>query len=73
MTNKAFGAGVLVAIIAAMALASKLDASEAQLSHDRYCENVVIWETQARQGIHPHDRNGYPDYKGIAEQHCPAR
>ena len=71
MTSKAFAAGVLVAIVAAMALASKLDADEAQRSHTRYCENVVLWEAQARQGISPYDRHGHPDYDGIAEQHCP--
>lgn len=73
MTSKEIAAITALAIVAAMALVSKLDASESVRSHDRYCENVVIWQAQARQGIRPHDRNGHPDYDGIAEKHCPAR
>lgn len=73
MSKRALGAVALAAIVAAMLLAAQGDAAEAERSHIRYCENVALWETQARQGVDPHNRHGHPDYDGIADQHCPAR
>lgn len=71
MTSRTFGALALAAIVAAMALAGRLDADEQQRQHAQYCDNVALWQHEAALGISPYDRAGHPDYDGIAVEHCP--
>jgi len=61
----------LTAIIGSMIVASNLDASDNERMHRQYCQEVAVWAAEAARGIDPHHRTGVPDYRGIAEEHCP--
>jgi len=71
MSSRTYGALALAAIVAAMLFAAHGDAAEAERVQMRYCENVVTWRVQAARGVDPLRRHGHPDYKQIAEAHCP--
>jgi len=61
----------LAAIIGSMIVASKLDASDKERMHRKYCQEVAVWEAEKARGIDPLDRTGHPDYRGNAAEVCP--
>ncbi|MFI8748817.1 hypothetical protein ACIGG6_02260 [Vreelandella lionensis] len=61
----------LAAIIGGMIVASKLDASDKERMHRKYCQEVAVWEAEKARGIDPLDRTGHPDYRGNAAEVCP--
>ena len=40
------------------------DIDELAAQQDQYCEMVSIWKADARKGIAPEQRNGWPPYQG---------
>lgn len=36
-----------------------------------YCEGAITWAEEAARGVPPEQRIGQPDYRGIADEHCP--
>lgn len=61
----------VAALLALVAWASRHDAEVEQASLQNYCELVAMWQYDASLGIEPFQRNGQPDYRGIAAEHCP--
>ncbi len=71
MRARTLSVAALVAIIASMVLAANLDASSAEQLHETYCAEVAVWQAEEARGVEPLERTGMPDYRGIAEEHCP--
>ena len=71
MPTKTLSVAALVVIIGSMVLAANLDAADEQSLHQGYCTEVAVWQAEEARGIDPLDRVGHPDYRGIAEDHCP--
>ena len=71
MTARALSLIALAAIIGSMIVASKLDASDSERLHRKYCQEVAVWSAEAARGIDPHHRTGHPDYRGNAAEICP--
>lgn len=71
MTARTLSVAALVVIVASMVLAANLDASSSEQLHQAYCKEVAVWQAEEARGIDPRHRTGHPDYRGIAEEHCP--
>ena len=71
MNKKTLSAIALMVLGLSMVLAANLDASSAEQLHETYCAEVAVWQAEEARGIEPLDRVGHPDYRGIAEDHCP--
>lgn len=56
-----------------IAVASSYDKKVAEATQARYCNEVAIWNAEAARGIRPERRTGQPDWRGIADEHCPAQ
>lgn len=71
MTARTLSVAALVVIVASMVLAANIDAADEKHLHQTYCAEVAVWQAEEARGIDPLDRTGMPDYRGIAEDHCP--
>jgi hypothetical protein len=40
------------------------DAEDAAAQHEHYCSMVATWEAEAKAGVPPNDRTGWPPYDG---------
>lgn len=58
------GLSLLVAMLAA------LDADTLQAEQEQYCQMVGAWKQEARMGVPPDQRSGWPDFKGSYEEAC---
>lgn len=36
------------------------------IEHEKYCELVIMWESDADAGLEPNNRAGHPNYKGVS-------
>jgi hypothetical protein len=59
MIKELFG---MMALAVALVYVSGLDHDDAVLQDQNYCEMVAIWNDDARAGIAPAERNGWPPY-----------
>lgn len=71
MNKKTLSAIALIALGLTMVLAANLGASDKDSLHRTYCAEVAVWAAEEARGIPPERRTGMPDYRGIAEDHCP--
>ncbi|WP_336273771.1 hypothetical protein [Vreelandella indica] len=71
MRVKTLSALALVILGLGMVLAANLGAADKESLHRTYCAEVAVWAAEEARGIGPNDRTGHPDYRGIAEDHCP--
>ena len=62
---------ISIALIALLALIMVCfeDVDELQAQQDQYCEMVALWNADAKRGIPPEQRVGWPPYQG--EEYCP--
>ena len=62
-----FSLAGLASILILTLATSYLDSAESDLKaeHSNYCELVLIWESDADDGLEPNDRAGHPNYKGV--------
>lgn len=61
-------------MILAVTVLGQLSQSEAEEQSDwlvSYCTDAAIWAAEEARGVPLEKRTGQPDYKGIAEEHCP--
>lgn len=56
-------------LIAALVLGVMLAgcADDKDIERQRYCEMVDLWMTQAKAGVRPKDRSGWPPYDGVCK------
>lgn len=74
MKSKAFGFTLLSFIVVAIIVLGQLSKSEAQEQSDWlivYCNDAATWAAEEERNVPLNERTGQPDYKGIAEDHCP--
>lgn len=71
MNKRTLSVVALVVIVASMVLAANLGAADKESLHQTYCHEVAVWAAEEARGIDPLERTGMPDYRGIAEDHCP--
>ncbi|RUR26809.1 hypothetical protein ELY33_17020 [Vreelandella andesensis] len=71
MTTRTLSLAALLVVTGSMVLAANLDAADERHLHRTYCADVAVWQAEAARGIDPLRRTGHPDYRGIAEEHCP--
>lgn len=71
MNARTLSVAALLVIVGSMVLAANLDASSSDRMHRHYCQEVAVWQAEEARGIDPLKRTGHPDYRGIAEEHCP--
>lgn len=57
----------IAALAVALVYVSALDHDDAVLQDQNYCEMVAIWNDDARAGIAPAERNGWPPYNKAIE------
>ncbi len=69
-TNAAWAAFLFVALIV-MGQLSKGEAQEQADWLTAYCTEAAIWAAEEARGVPLNQRTGQPDYRGIAEEHCP--
>tara|TARA_R110000803_G_scaffold61958_2_gene122064 strand:- start:253 stop:516 length:264 start_codon:yes stop_codon:yes gene_type:complete len=53
---------LFVIVLIGLGIAGASDFEEEVAQDFRYCEMVAIWKSDAKQGIAPEDRNGWPPY-----------
>lgn len=61
-------------MILAVTVLGQLSQGEAEEQSDwlvSYCRDAAIWAAEEARGVPLEKRTGQPDYKGIAEEHCP--
>ena len=44
----------------------KSNDDELKIEHDKYCELVIMWESDADTGLEPNNSSGHPNYKGVS-------
>lgn len=71
MKTKTLSAIALMVLGLSMVLAANLGAADKESLHRTYCAEVAVWQAEEARGIPPERRTGMPDYRGIAEEHCP--
>ena len=69
--NKQDKQGFVIVLAAALVLAAwgaigTADAQDAENAHRVHCEAVVQWHADARAGVGPAQRRGWPNYDGRA-------
>lgn len=57
-----------IAVFALFAIASSNDYEDAVAQQSLYCEMVAQWNADAKRGIAPNDRAGWPPFEG--EHQC---
>lgn len=61
-------------LFVALVVMGQLSKGEAQEQTDwliSYCTDAAIWQAEEARGVPLNQRTGQPDYRGIAEEHCP--
>ncbi|MDC8443730.1 hypothetical protein JJO83_13665 [Halomonas aquamarina] len=61
-------------LFVALIVMGQLSKGEAQEQADwltAYCTEAAIWAAEEARGVPLNQRTGQPDYRGIAEEHCP--
>lgn len=71
MNRKTLIAIGLIVMGLGMVLAANLGAADKDSLYRTYCAEVAVWAAEEARGIPPEQRTGIPDYRGIAEDHCP--
>lgn len=71
MKTKTLSAIALIVLGLTMVLAANLGAADKDSLHRTYCHEVAVWAAEEARGVEPLERTGMPDYRGIAEEHCP--
>ena len=61
----------VAALISATIWVAATDRDLASASHALYCEDAAIWAAEEARGVPLEERVGQPDYRGIADDHCP--
>ena len=65
-TDKKTVVGVVVAsmVLLGWAAVSSADLQDAETAHRVHCEAVAQWQADARVGVEPAQRRGWPNYDG---------
>lgn len=74
MSNQAAKALWVAIMLLSIAVLGQLSQREAEEQSDwlvSYCTDAAIWAAEEARGVPLEQRTGQPDYKGIAEEHCP--
>ncbi|WGI23662.1 hypothetical protein QEN58_09860 [Halomonas alkaliantarctica] len=74
MSNQAAKALWVAIMLISIAVLGQLYQREAEEQSDwlvSYCTDAAIWAAEEARGVPLEKRTGQPDYKGIAEEHCP--
>ena len=70
MTNTdkrcALGVAVSFLVLLGWAAVSSADLADAEQAHRIHCEAVAQWQADARAGVEPAQRRGWPNYDGRA-------
>ncbi len=69
--TKLLWAAFLFVALLAMGQLSKGEAQEEAEWLTAYCTDAAIWAAEEARGVPLNRRTGQPDYRGIAEEHCP--
>lgn len=69
--TKAVWAAFMILAVTALGQLSQSEAEEQSDWLVSYCTDAAIWAAEEARGVPLEKRTGQPDYKGIAEEHCP--
>lgn len=61
----------ITAALVALGILGRMDAQDEARASALYCEGAITWAEEAARGVPPEQRIGQPDYRGIADEHCP--
>lgn len=69
--NKLIWAAFLFIALVVMGQLAKGEAQEESAWLKAYCKDAAVWAAEEARGVPLSQRTGQPDYRGIAEEHCP--
>lgn len=55
--------GAIIFILFAMGVVGYMDAEDAEVEEQRYCEMVDLWKADKKAGIPANERRGWPPFK----------
>jgi hypothetical protein len=69
--TKLLWAAFLFVGLLVMGQLSKSEAQDETEWLNAYCTDAAVWAAEEVRGVPLNQRTGQPDYRGIAEEHCP--
>lgn len=52
----------IIAAVAAIGAVGSMDAEDERMVEQEYCRMVAIWHEEAKRGVPPEDRHGWPEF-----------
>ncbi|MGP9633761.1 hypothetical protein ACT3R7_11910 [Halomonas sp. AOP43-A1-21] len=71
--KKLIGLAVGVLGFVGLAVAGQMDEgnkADVDATHQRYCDNIALWNAEAARGIPEIERTGHDDWRGTASRYC---